>query len=134
MEGCGGLEHSVNRHVTKNPLGSMLHDPADNWETAIQIRERGEQKVPGNRPALKFQTRIALVAVVIVVVPVAIRTPAVAVFIPPTMAVFPAPGAGLGQFVAILRGLRAVPSMVLCGFMEFVVRADNTPLTVFIRA
>lgn len=88
--------------------------------------------MPGGCPALIAESGIRLVAVVIVVVPVAIRTPTVPVFIPPAMAVFPAPGAGFGQFVAILRGLRAVPSMVLCGFMEFVVRAGDAPLAVVV--
>jgi hypothetical protein len=74
------------------------------------------------------------VAVVIVVVPIAIRAPAVAVFIPPTMAVFPTPGAGFRQLMAILGGLGAIPSVMLGGFMEFVIRASDTLLAVVVRA
>jgi hypothetical protein len=102
-------------------------------ENSDQIPEQ-KTKVPGGCPAREVENRIDLVAVVIVVVPVAIRTPTVPVFIPPTMAVFPTPGARFRQFMAILRGLRAVPTMMLCGFVEFVVRMDNALLTVIIRA
>ena len=71
-------------------------------------------------------------AVVIVVVPVAIRTPTVAVFVPPAMAVFPAPGARFGKLMAILRGLRAVPTMMLGGFMEFMINAGDAPLAIVV--
>jgi hypothetical protein len=74
------------------------------------------------------------VAVVIVVVPVAVTAPAVAVFIPPAMVMFPTPGAGFGKFVPILCGLRAVPAVVLGGFMKFVIRASDTLLAVIVRA
>ena len=70
----------------------------------------------------------------VMIVPVAIGAPAVAVFIPPAMAVFPTPGACFRQFVAVLRGLRAVPAMALGGFMEFVVHANDPPLAVVVRA
>ena len=73
-------------------------------------------------------------AVVIVIVPVTIGAPAVAVFIPPAMAVLPTPGACFRQFVAVLRGLRAVPAMVLDCFMKFVIRVGDALLAVIIRA
>jgi len=72
------------------------------------------------------------VAVVIVVVPIAIRAPAAAVFIPPAMAVFPTPGARFRKLMAIFRGLRAVPTMMLGGFMESVIRAGDAPLAVVV--
>ena len=90
--------------------------------------------MPGGGPALETQFRIGLVAVVIVIVPVAIGAPAVAIFIPPAMAVLPTPGACFRQFMAVLRGLRAVPAMVLGGFMKFVIHASDAPLAVFVRA
>ena len=71
---------------------------------------------------------------VIVVVPIMLGAPAMAVFIPPTMSMLPAPGAGFRQFMAILRGLRAVPTMMLGGFMEFVIRAGDALLAVVVRA
>jgi hypothetical protein len=88
--------------------------------------------VPGGRPALEVETIIGLVAVVIVVVPIAIRAPTVAVFIPPAMAMFPTPGAGFGKLMAILRGLRAIPTMMLGGFMELVIRAGDAPLAIVV--
>ena len=36
--------------------------------------------------------------------------------------------------MAILRGLRAIPTMMLGGFMEFVIRASDAPLAVVVRA
>ena len=88
--------------------------------------------MPGGCPALKIQPGIGLVAVVIVVVPIAICAPAVAIFIPPAMAVFPTPGARLGKLMPILRGLRAIPTMMLCGFMESVIRAGDAPLAIVV--
>ena len=96
-----------------------------------------KQKVPGSRPALEVETRIGLVVVVIVVmvmiVPIAIRAPAVAVFIPPAMVMFPTPGARFGKLMAIFYSLRAVPTMVLGGFMEFVIRVGDALLAVVVR-
>jgi hypothetical protein len=106
--------------------------------TVNQMTDTGKQKVPGGCPALEVQLRIGLVVVVImiviVVIPIAIRAPAVSVFIPPAMAMFPTPGAGFRQLMAILGGLRAVPSVMLGGFMEFVIRAGNALLAVIVRA
>ena len=114
--------------------GACKRGTLTNGESSDQITDSRKQKVPGIGPALVFvaESGIGLVTVVIVimVVPVAIRTPTVPVFIPPAMAVFPAPGAGFGQFMAIPRGLRAVPTMMLCGFVKFVVRAGDAPLAV----
>jgi hypothetical protein len=97
-----------------------------------------QQKVPGGCPALEVRPRTGLVVVVImimiVVIPIVIRAPAVAVLIPPTMAVFPTPGAGFRQLMAILGGLRAIPSVMLGGFVKLVVRAGDTFLAVIVRA
>jgi hypothetical protein len=96
--------------------------------------------VPGNRPALEAESGIGLVVivvmimVVVMVIPIMIRAPAVAVFIPPAMAVFPTPGAGLRQLMAIFRGLRAIPSVMLGCFVKLVVRVGDTLLAVLVRA
>jgi hypothetical protein len=111
-----------------------MEDLVENRDSRDQITGSRKQKVPGSCPALEIKSRIGLVAVVIVVVPIAIRTPAVAVFIPPAMAVFPTPGARLSKFMAILRSLRAVPAASFGGFVEFMVRPDNALLAVVIRA
>jgi len=74
------------------------------------------------------------VTVVIVVIPIAIGAPAVAVFIPPAMAVFPTPGARFSELMAILCSLRTIPTMMLGGFVEFVIRTGDAPLAVVVRA
>ena len=89
--------------------------------------------MPCNRPALSVDSGIGLVAVVVMVVPIAIRAPAVAVFIPPAMAMFPTPSARFGKLMAIFYSLRAVPAMMLGGFMEFVIRVGDAPLAVVVR-
>jgi hypothetical protein len=100
----------------------------------IPRTDSGKQKVPGNRPALEVESRIGLVAVVIVIVPVTIGAPAVSIFIPPSVTVFPAPGTRFRQLMPILRGLRAVPAVVLGSFMKFVIRASDALLAVIVRA
>jgi hypothetical protein len=106
-------------------------------DSSYQITHSRKQKVPGSRPALPVDSGIGLVVVVIVimvmVVPIAIRTPAAAVFIPPAMVMFPTPGARFGKFMAIFCGLRAVPAMMLGGFMEFVIRVGDALLAVVVR-
>jgi hypothetical protein len=106
----------------------------NNLNSSDQIAANKNPEVPGGGPALRARTRIGLVMVVIVVIPIAIRTPTVAIFIPPAMAVFPAPGTRFGKLMAILGGLRAVPSMVLGGLMEFVIRVGDASLAVVVCA
>jgi len=69
-----------------------------------------------------------LVAIVVVVIPIAIGVPAVAVFIPPAMPLVPAAFARLVQIAARTIGLPAVPAVMLHGFVESVVRPGDTPL------
>jgi hypothetical protein len=113
----------------------------EKWDSSDQVTDSRKQEVPGGGPALEVESEIGLLVVVImvvvlmiVVVPIAISAPAVSIFIPPTMAVFPTPGARLRQFVAILGGLRAVPTMMLGGFVKLVVRPDDALLAVVVRA
>src|SRR5690348_12817499 len=68
-------------------------------------------------------------AVVIVVVPITIRVPAVAVFVPPPMVLVPATFACFAQFMAGMVGLSAVPAMMLDGLVQFVIGLVNAPLT-----
>src|SRR5258708_9076391 len=112
-----------------------MGDPVENRDSSDQITDSRKQKVPGCRPALEVESRIGLVAVVIVVViiPIAIGAPAAVVFIPPAMVMFPTPSARFGKLMAIFCNLRAVPAMMLGGFMEFVVRVGDTPLAVVVR-
>ena len=77
---------------------------------------------------------MVVIMIMIVVIPIVIRAPAVAVLIPPAMAMFPTPGAGLRQLMAIFRGLRAVPSVMLRCFVKLVVRVGDTLLAVIVRA
>jgi hypothetical protein len=74
------------------------------------------------------------VVVVIVVIPVAIRVPAMGVFIPPTMIVFPAIGARFREFFAPVLRLRTVVAMVLDGFMQLTVGAGGALLAFVIGA
>src|SRR2546430_11102964 len=67
-------------------------------------------------------------AIVIVVIPIAIGMPAVAVFVPPAMALIPAAFACFAQFMTRTIRLPAVPAVMFHGFVEFVVRLDNAPL------
>jgi hypothetical protein len=71
-------------------------------------------------------------AVVIVIVPIAIRVPAMPVFIPPTMVFVPAAFAGFTQLMPRMVSLPAVPSVVFCGFMQLVVRFRDSPLAMVI--
>ena len=64
----------------------------------------------------------------IVVIPIAIGMPAVAVFVPPAMALIPAAFACFAQFMTRTIRLPAVPAVMFHGFVEFVVRLDNAPL------
>src|SRR5206468_11359469 len=59
---------------------------------------------------------------------IAIGMPAVAVFVPPAMALIPAAFACFAQFMTRTIRLPAVPAVMFHGFVEFVVRLDNAPL------
>jgi hypothetical protein len=70
-----------------------------------------------------------LVAIVVVVIPIAIGVPAVAVFVPPTMPLIPAAFPRLAQFVSRAIGLLAVPTVMLHGFVNFVICPGDATLT-----
>jgi hypothetical protein len=73
-----------------------------------------------------------MIAIMIMIVPVAIGVPAPAVLIPPAMVFVPAAFAGFTQFMTCMLRLPAVPPVILDGFMEPVVRFGNTPLALVI--
>ena len=66
----------------------------------------------------------------IAIVPVAIGVPAVAIFIPPTMAFAPAALPRLTQFMTPVVGLPAVPSVALGSFVQLVVGPGDAALAI----
>jgi hypothetical protein len=68
--------------------------------------------------------------IVVVVIPVAVAVPAVGVFIPPAMVVFPAVGSRGGEFAAPVPSLTTVRAVMLDGFVKLVVGPDDALLTI----
>jgi hypothetical protein len=66
--------------------------------------------------------------VVVVLVPIALRVPAVFVFIPPPVTFTPATLSRLVQFAALVVCLSAVASMFLDGFVEFMIGMSDPAL------
>jgi hypothetical protein len=75
---------------------------------------------------------VRTVVIVVVLVPVVFCVPFAIVFIPPTMAVFPAPFARDFQFRTLRFGLGTVPAMLCSGSVQIMVDANDSPLTVFL--
>jgi hypothetical protein len=72
-----------------------------------------------------------LVAVIVVVlVPIVFGVPSLTVFIPPAMAMFPAPFPCGSQRSALFGYLGAVPAMFLSGFVQIVININNALLAV----
>ena len=73
--------------------------------------------------------------IVVVIIPVAIRVPAMPVFVPPPVCVCPAVLPRLMQLLPRVDCLPAIPPVVLGGFMQPMVRFRDPPLACpFIRA
>jgi len=70
--------------------------------------------------------------VVVVLVPITFRVPLPTVFIPPAMAVFPAPFPRRNQGSTLLCCLRAIPAMFLSGPVQFVIDANDPLLAIVI--
>jgi hypothetical protein len=68
------------------------------------------------------------ITVVIMIVPVAIGVPAMAVFIPPLVVRAPATLAGFVQFVTRVVGLFAIPAMMFNSFVQPVIGPGNAML------
>jgi len=73
---------------------------------------------------------VVAVTVVVMIVPVALAVPAMFVFIPPSVVSAPAVLTGFMEFVAGAVGLRAVPAMMLSGFVEPVIGPGNAALAI----
>jgi hypothetical protein len=58
---------------------------------------------------------LVAIMVVIMIIPIVIGFSAVLIFVPPTVAMIPAIGASLGEFVAPMLSLRTVRPVVLDG-------------------
>jgi hypothetical protein len=72
--------------------------------------------------------------IVIMFVPITISVPAVSIFVPPAMLMFPAVGAGFGEFMTPMFGLRALRAVVLNGFMKLVICPGDALLTILVCA
>ena len=71
-----------------------------------------------------------MIAVVIVIIPIALRVPAMLVFIPPSVDADPAALACLSQFLTCALGLPASESMPRNRLVQSVVRARNPALAI----
>ena len=98
-------------------------------QRAIPNSKRGGQECP---PHMSCASALKgwLVAVVVVLVPVAFGVPAVLVLIPPAMLFTPATLPRFVQFTTLVVGLRAVPSVSLDGLVEFVLGVNDSALAV----
>src|SRR6266481_9679504 len=96
--------------------------------TLLGTQENGRSET-SPRPENHIQE---LVAIVIVVVPIAFRVPAVAVFVPPAMALVPAVFPRFTQFVAGTIRLLTLPTVMLHGFVQFVVRLGDAALATMV--
>jgi hypothetical protein len=94
-------------------------------------KKKSAARRDGSRPEIPIQ-ELGATAIMIVVIPVVIVVPAMAVFIPPTMPLIPAAFPRLAQFVARVLRLSAVPSVILRSFVEPVVRLGNAPLATIV--
>ena len=77
---------------------------------------------------------VIAVVIMVVVIPIVIRTPAMPVFIPPPVIRFPAILPRFAQRVAPMFRLLALIAVVLDGFMQLVISFRNASLAVVIGA
>jgi len=70
------------------------------------------------------------IMVVVMIVPITFGVPAMPVFVPPAVVVFPAVGASFSEFMPPTFRLRTLPTVVLDGFVKFVVCLGGALLTV----
>ena len=73
-----------------------------------------------------------LIAIVVVVVPIASVMPVMIMLIPPRLTFSPAPFAGFVQFLAPVTCLTAEVSMALNGLVEFMLCVNSTPLATIV--
>ena len=66
----------------------------------------------------------------IVLIPIAFGVPFLAVFVPPAMAVFPAPFASGNEVAALLSNFGTIPAVFFGGFVKFVINVDDSLLAI----
>jgi hypothetical protein len=94
----------------------------------LDTREKG---APGqNHPIFRNEDDSVVIAVVIVVIPIAFGVPAMLVFIPPSMDAVPAVLPRIAQFPTRALGLPALVAMPCHGLVQFVICACNAPLAI----
>jgi hypothetical protein len=76
-----------------------------------------------------FSSGRVCLLIVIVLIPIAFRVPAVLVFIPPLMPFTPAALPGVVQFTALMICTAAVSSVFFDCLVEFMLRVSDSPLT-----
>ncbi len=127
-------------------------DCVEHYETIVgrSLRSKGAQKKARERKRgavfailrLESHSRLwellgrmfAIVSIVIVIIPVALGAPTVAVFIPPAMVAGVAILACFVELTASLVGLTAVATMVFNGFMKTMIGPGNALLATIIGA
>jgi hypothetical protein len=82
-----------------------------------------ERQGRGNREMLRL-----LVAIVVVLVPVTLRMPAMLMLVPPSVTLTPATLARRVQFATLAVGLSAVTSVTFDGLMEIMLCVNDSPL------
>jgi len=107
----------------------FLFVPRQSWQTSFAQKEKGAPDQAGEPCQSQ---RHDLVPIVVVVIPIAIGMPAVAVFVPPAVPFSPAAFPRLVQFVPGVVRLSAVPAVMLDGFVEFVVRLGDAALATIV--
>jgi hypothetical protein len=105
------------------------------WRGGLETLHKIKKSAAGFRCAPEVNKKLVVVrtvVIVVVLVPVVFCVPFAIVFIPPTMAVFPAPFARDFQFRTLRFGLGTVPAMLCSGSVQIMVDANDSPLTVFL--
>jgi hypothetical protein len=94
----------------------------------LASKENGRSKI-SQRPENHIHE---LMAIVVVIIPIAVGMPAVAVFVPPTMALVPAALPRFTQFVARTIRLLALPTVMFHGLVQSVVRLGDAALATMV--
>jgi hypothetical protein len=90
-------------------------------------RKGAADRLPRPRETRTTQV-LMVVAIVVMVIPVAICMPTMAVFVPPPMRVRPAVLAGFMQLTACAARLSTLPSMVFDSFVQPMIGSCDAPL------
>src|ERR1700759_2712532 len=70
--------------------------------------------------------------IVVVVIPVTIRAPAMSVLVPPALVVLPTPRASVSQFLAPMPSVGTIPAMLFRCFVQFMIGLDDAFLAIVI--